>query len=187
MQISQAQVLSFNSVPLNRKPLPLIKVIRLLLKNSVYVLEQLLPGGKLVGEEYKACNPLRDDTGIGSFSINTRSGVWADFATDDKGGSLVELFGYLNSIEDQEQLLLELDEFCHLHTLTTQKRMPAGSLLKAKKKLPTDLIPAEEMRLLPPAMPPATASVSSSKPVLTKAGLFARIVLSSLLMVLLLN
>ena len=150
MQISQTHVISSNSVPLNRKPLPLIKVIRLLLKNSVYVLEQLLPGGKLVGDEYKACNPLRDDTGIGSFSINTRSGVWADFATDDKGGSLVELFGYLHSIEDQEQLLLELDEFCHLHALTARKRMPAGSVLKAKKKLPTDLIPAEEMRLLPP-------------------------------------
>ena len=31
----------------------------------------------------------------GSFSVSITTGVWADFATDDRGGDLVSLYAYL--------------------------------------------------------------------------------------------
>ncbi|NOC47744.1 hypothetical protein GS605_20870, partial [Ruegeria sp. HKCCD7559] len=35
----------------------------------------------------------------GSFRINLDSGLWADFATDDKGGDAISLFAYLNGVQ----------------------------------------------------------------------------------------
>ena len=39
--------------------------------------------------------PTRPDKNPGSFSVNTRTGKWADFATGDKGGDPVSLAAYL--------------------------------------------------------------------------------------------
>src|SRR5574343_314480 len=48
------------------------------------------------GYEVQMLNPHRsDDESFGSFSINANSGVWADFATGDKGGDVVSLVAYL--------------------------------------------------------------------------------------------
>ena len=70
-----------------------------------------LPGGKLEnGIEYKALNPRRADSHTGSFSINVQSGVWADFATDDKGADPVSLYAYIFTADDQGQACRELAE-----------------------------------------------------------------------------
>lgn len=54
-----------------------------------------LPGGHVAAGEYRARNPLRSDNHEGSFSVSLATGAWGDFATDDKGGDLVELYTYL--------------------------------------------------------------------------------------------
>lgn len=69
------------------------------LSRGLYYLEQWLPGGKESKGEYKALNPTRSDSKVGSFSVNLRTGAWADFATDDKGGDLISLYAYLNNLE----------------------------------------------------------------------------------------
>ena len=53
------------------------------------------PDGKMCGHEWQALNPTRPDKNPGSFSVNTRTGKWADFATGDKGGDPVSLAAYL--------------------------------------------------------------------------------------------
>lgn len=59
----------------------------------VYMLvSQWLPGGEVAGAEYKCLNPTRSDRKCGSFSINTLTGVWSDFATGDTGADLVSLY-----------------------------------------------------------------------------------------------
>jgi predicted P-loop ATPase len=63
------------------------------------LLAEWLPGGRREGHEYKATNPTRADSRIGSFSINVNTGAWADFATDDKGGDAISLYAYLQGIE----------------------------------------------------------------------------------------
>lgn len=69
-----------------------------------------LPGGKLVNGEWQALNPRRADGHTGSFSINTRTGVWADFATDDKGADPVSLYAYLFTSDGQGQACRALAE-----------------------------------------------------------------------------
>jgi putative DNA primase/helicase len=54
-----------------------------------------LAGGKRQAAEYLPLNPRRADHKPGSFSINTASGAWADFADDAKGGDLVSLAAYI--------------------------------------------------------------------------------------------
>ncbi len=69
---------------------------------SLQLLEQLLPEGILQNREYVALNPTRPDKNLGSFRINVFTGKWADFATGDKGGDFISLFGYVKGISQTE-------------------------------------------------------------------------------------
>ena len=53
------------------------------------------PDGKMCGAEWIARNPTRPDRNPGSFSVNVRTGKWADFATGDKGGDVISLAAYV--------------------------------------------------------------------------------------------
>ena len=66
------------------------------LNDADAVLSHWLPDGKNNGHEYQALNPTRNDSRLGNFSINTSTGQWADFATDDKGGDIISLIAYLD-------------------------------------------------------------------------------------------
>jgi len=54
------------------------------------------------GCEYKARNPTRDDGSVGSFSINTNTGVWSDFATGDGGRDAISLWAYCRNLKQGE-------------------------------------------------------------------------------------
>ena len=71
---------------------------------------RILPGGKLVGGEFVALNPRRADRHLGSFRVNLRSGKWADFACDARGGDIVSLCAYLQGCSQSEaaQLLARM-------------------------------------------------------------------------------
>ena len=55
-----------------------------------------LPDGKRQGNEWIARNPTRNDKTAGSFKINLSTGQWIDFASGDKGESIVSLAIYLH-------------------------------------------------------------------------------------------
>ena len=59
------------------------------------LLARWLPDGKAVNGEWVALNPKRNDRRPGSFRINLKTGRWADFAIDAKGGDPVSLAAYL--------------------------------------------------------------------------------------------
>lgn len=61
-----------------------------------------LPDGRLVGREYIARNPTRNDCRPGSFKVNTETGEWSDFATDDRGGDLISLYAYLQGCSQSD-------------------------------------------------------------------------------------
>ena len=65
-------------------------------------IQQLLPGGKFQGNEYVVKNPTRNDNKARSFSINTITGKWADFATGDTGNDLIGLTVYVKGISKTE-------------------------------------------------------------------------------------
>jgi hypothetical protein len=66
------------------------------------LLSRWLPGGRRHGHEWVALNPHRGDAHLGSFSINLRTGRWADFATGDKGGDVISLAAYLFHLSQAE-------------------------------------------------------------------------------------
>ncbi|PRA58667.1 DNA/RNA helicase, superfamily II protein [Pseudomonas sp. MYb187] len=72
------------------------------LQNIDSVLTHWLPNGKRVdgGKEYTAPNPTRNDKHAGSLKISLSKGTWADFATGDKGGDLIDLVRYLEGGTD---------------------------------------------------------------------------------------
>ena len=62
------------------------------------LLDRWLPDGRKQGVEWVARNPNRSDRRPGSFSVNTRTGRWADFATGERGGDVVSLAAYLHGM-----------------------------------------------------------------------------------------
>ncbi|MBO4224725.1 hypothetical protein [Bradyrhizobium neotropicale] len=79
------------------------------------LLRRWLPDGHQRGREWLARNPTRDDRSLGSFSINTSTGRWADFADrDGKGGDIVSLYAYLRNI-GQAQAARELADLLRIH------------------------------------------------------------------------
>jgi hypothetical protein len=73
--------------------------------NCSAIVMQWLPGGKRSGVEWCALNPRRNDRRVGSFRINLRTGAWADFAIDERGGDLVSLAAYLFALSQAEAAL----------------------------------------------------------------------------------
>src|SRR5579863_6376281 len=71
--------------------------------------QDLIPGGKFRSLEYIVKNPCRNDNQAGSFSINYRTGVWKDFATDDGGADLISLVAYIRQC-NQGEAARELSE-----------------------------------------------------------------------------
>lgn len=74
------------------------------------LLAEWLPGGKYKGHEFFALNPTRADRHLGSFAVNTHSGAWADYATDDAGGDLISLYAYLFTHGNQGDALRAVAE-----------------------------------------------------------------------------
>ena len=72
------------------------------LASASSLLPQWLPDGRREGHEWKALNPTRADSKVGSFSVNLNTGAWADFATGDKGGDAIALLAYLDGIPQLE-------------------------------------------------------------------------------------
>ncbi|NOC47039.1 MULTISPECIES: hypothetical protein [unclassified Ruegeria] len=83
----------------NWKPIEFAGIAALARINLQTLLAEWLPDGRIIGSEWVAPNPTRADRSRGSFRINLDSGLWADFATGEKGGDAISLFAYLNEVQ----------------------------------------------------------------------------------------
>ncbi|WP_106075833.1 DUF927 domain-containing protein [Chromobacterium amazonense] len=77
--------------------LPFEEVKRAALSALPRVLDWAGVDWKQIHHEIQMINSARSDEGYGSFSINVNTGVWADFASGDKGGDVIALVAYLKS------------------------------------------------------------------------------------------
>jgi putative DNA primase/helicase len=93
-----------------------------------------LPGGRNEGEEYVVINPTRNDKRPGSFKINLKTGQWSDFATTDaKGGDLISLFAYINSVsqgEAAQEIAERLDVPLHKTSGATPQKETTPKIFK---------------------------------------------------------
>lgn len=72
------------------------------LNNVTSVLNRFASGGRMLGCEYVLKNPTRTDKKPGSFSINTGTAVWKDFATNDSGVGLIAFVAYVQQLTSKE-------------------------------------------------------------------------------------
>ena len=72
------------------------------LKQAETLVPRWLQVGRREGNEWVALNPTRKDRHLGSFKINLKRGVWADFATGEKGGDLISLYAYINDLKQTQ-------------------------------------------------------------------------------------
>jgi hypothetical protein len=72
------------------------------LRNALTICKRIVPGGRVVGNEYIVKNPKRADRNAGSFKINLRTGQWADFATNERGGDLIALVAWRYNVRQSE-------------------------------------------------------------------------------------
>jgi putative DNA primase/helicase len=63
--------------------------------NSLSTLKQLIPNGKIEGNDYVVANPRRNDRKAGSFRIDIATGRFNDFATGDRGGDIIDLAAFV--------------------------------------------------------------------------------------------
>ena len=119
------------------------------LKDISRVLAHWLPNGKRVdgGKEYTAPNPTRTDKRAGSLKVNLSKGTWADFATDDKGGDLIDLVRYLDGGTDIEACN-KLAELLRVTAGAAQSK-PSPNESKPPEWLAIQPIPAEAMNKCP--------------------------------------
>ena len=119
------------------------------LKDISRVLAHWLPNGKRVdgGKEYTAPNPTRTDKRAGSLKVNLSKGTWADFATDDKGGDLIDLVRYLDGGTDIEACN-KLAELLRVTAGAAQSK-PSPNKSKPPEWLAIQPIPAEAMNKCP--------------------------------------
>ncbi|WP_291271638.1 hypothetical protein [Geothrix sp.] len=77
-------------------------IAREALDQSLPLLMEFLPGGRIQGQEYIVRNPTRKDRRAGSFSINLMTGRWCEFATGERGGDLISLVAYIKVLPQGE-------------------------------------------------------------------------------------
>jgi hypothetical protein len=132
--------------------------------NPETLVPQWLPDGKRVGSEWVARNPTRADNRPGSFSINLKTGAWADFATGDEGGDLISLRAYLMHSNDNGAAARELAD---MHGITADPTPAVRDIRDAK---PTVIMPAPADAPQPDFRHPTHGQPSAVWPYYDKAG-----------------
>jgi putative DNA primase/helicase len=79
-----------------------------LLDRAETLVSQWLPGGRVAGAEY-VCAGLEGGAG-GSCSVNLKTGMWADFSGDDKGGDLISLFAAIENVNQGQAARMLMDQ-----------------------------------------------------------------------------
>lgn len=99
-------------------------------ENPLPILRELVGQGRIEGSDYVALNPRRNDRKLGSFRININTGKFYDFATGDRGSSIIDLamFVYNCGIVEAAQKLEGLFPFLARQPLAVQ-----GTLAKKKE------------------------------------------------------
>jgi hypothetical protein len=88
-----------------RSPIDFSAIAREAIPVLPAMLHRVLPGGRVIGREFVALNPRRDDCRPGSFKVRVagvRAGAWSDFATGDRGRDVISLVAYVEKIRQHE-------------------------------------------------------------------------------------
>jgi putative DNA primase/helicase len=114
-----------------------------LLIRAESMVAQWLPNGRREGHEWR-CGNLRGDFGS-SLAVNLKTGVWADFSSDEKGGDLISLYAAIFTVNDQVRAARELSESLGVQSESSVSSSSMGPSHKAKRRtLWVPVLPAPE-------------------------------------------
>lgn len=105
------------------------------------VLAELIPDGELVGEEYTALNPTRDDAELGSFKFNVCTGLWSDFAAEDSGVGFISYTQYVCQLDSPAEAAWKLADI--LKRIRTKGKVQKGKKL-SKRQQYTPIVPVPD-------------------------------------------
>jgi len=143
-------------------PLDFQRIAADALQRADAVLSRWLPDGRRQGSEWVARNPTRTDTKPGSFSVNTVTGRWCDFATGDKCGDLVALVAMLDGT-DQATAARALAQFLGTGAAGPIRQAKPAPTAPASKPRPPDtaVAPVPADAPAPPDRHPAHGAPSA--------------------------
>lgn len=125
------------------------------------LVSQWLPNGRKEGHEWR-CGDLSGNFGS-SLAVNLVTGVWADFASDAKGGDLISLYAAIYTGNDQARAAKELGE--QLGVIGTRASASTTSTPSAPTKEAKKRSPWIPMTLAPEtAGPMPVAHIKRGKP-----------------------
>lgn len=111
--------------------------------NWEVVLDELgvFADGKLSGHNFQMLNPHRYDNSLGSFSINVKTGLWAEFAgsEEERGSDIISLVAYLKKLDNYEAKTWLVDVL----EMTGVEYQAAAAEAKARPKV-VEPTPSEE-------------------------------------------
>jgi len=133
------------------------------------IVSRLLPDGYSEGNEWVARNPTRRDGRPGSFKVNLSTGVWADFATGDKGGDIIDLLAYLDG-KSKVEAAREIGTMLNVKPAAGSTSLTGNvQELKPKKSASIAATP-ETAATAPQAFPARTPPDNEGKPRFIPAG-----------------
>lgn len=112
-----------------------------LLERAPDLLPKWLPGGMVLGHEYKGASSRVGGDGD-SWSVNLTNGVWAHFGGDEAGGDLTSLYAALNG----------MDNIAAAHELIQDYNLQSIALVQSSAPLPSkrQRMPADASKPRPP-------------------------------------
>ena len=105
-------------------------------ENPQPILRELVGAGEVQGSDYVALNPRRNDKHRGSFRIHIATGRFHDFATGDRGGSILDLAMFVYNCD----LLTAAQKLQQLFPFLASTSVAADIVPAKKKKLDSNYI-----------------------------------------------
>ena len=129
-QVSDGDVITKNYNTLKRKYANFQEIRGRYSENPLPILRKLVGAGEIRGGDYVALNPRRNDKHRGSFRIHIATGRFYDFATGDRGGSVIDLAMFVYNCE-----IVEAAKHLQLLFPSLVGNSVAADIIPTKKKI----------------------------------------------------
>ena len=120
-----------------------------MLDNLDQLIDELIPvssRGKTKGDELWCCNPTREDRSPDSFSINTKTGQYHDFAPHGGSGNILTLWCQVKGLTDNTEAMFSIAKFLNvpergkLHDLNEARKQRETPNKKKPKQPPGPIV-----------------------------------------------
>ncbi len=129
-------------------PLDYAVIASRLLSSAETLLSQWLPGGRVRGKYYE-CGNIQGGPGD-SFKVSLETGLWGDFAADQKGKDLIDLYGALCALSNHDAAIKLSTEYLGGNGIAPPAENVQARAIQAQENAPT--IAPEPVHIVKPPL-----------------------------------